>query len=710
ALSAAPVNKEAKPFIPGADQIQNQPTTYLEPLPWQIEQRYLSADEPHKAQAAPGQSAAATAHAHLASVEKASDLAEKPSDIRADRLRVMLAEKASGKLPDKPSHPFAPGDESSGRLLATSAGVMSPSVQASSALPPGGAYDSSAPTALVAPDASAAPTTGANASAPGADGAVTVDEATDADERNPAKRPDNAPESALRPTALAEIPDAVDASRMLPIVLTEAPTLRLAPPDPAVAGRLAQPTQPGDASDAAPSAVAADQSPMAAPATADPLSVADMATAPLEQTAPQLIPYPQLSMRAISEPNDVAWRLPDQLTQDFDNKDDESKGGNRAPGERAQASGLREYVAPTPPPPVMGGMAPDGARVDERVLGMVSALLGQPQLRASLPNEVIATLQLLLAPSPTADQIARGMSALAALRTVLEVTQAETLLAALPETLQTWYHAANWSASRLWLARHLDELPADAQAQLASSAAQLRAMGADAAAKTMERHARLLDAARRVGVDAAYHEVIGDEAFDAAATEETAVGDIAALKRIFDTVLAWIETPNWAASRDFLVAHPELLDDEAEAILARMYEVETEQRDQRDRQVIVDHQRLLRDARQLGVDAAYIARARRANAIRESVTSAQAQLAIPLMVWLETPDWNTSREYLRAHPTLLSDDGEVLLARLSATQATDHGRQSVADHQRLLGDARERGIDVAYDAFREERRERRHRA
>ncbi|HUY75733.1 MAG TPA: hypothetical protein VMV29_03110, partial [Ktedonobacterales bacterium] len=46
ALSAAPVNKEAKPFIPGADQIQNQPTTYLEPLPWQIEQRYLSADEP----------------------------------------------------------------------------------------------------------------------------------------------------------------------------------------------------------------------------------------------------------------------------------------------------------------------------------------------------------------------------------------------------------------------------------------------------------------------------------------------------------------------------------------------------------------------------------------------------------------------------------------------------------------------------------------
>jgi len=728
-------NKEAKPFIPGADQIQNQPTTFLEPLPWQVQQQYLPSDDLHKSPSAPIAAPMATTPDEAAQMEKSGVVFDKPSDTLAgtwaDRATDALSAALSGKSPEKPSHPLHTDGRAIGASSALETQPALPSAPLRSAAPlartdaesldtppltvaPGtpGGYELNAiaaePPAVTAADGLADTEASASA-APPIDALTEGDAYADPTLLAPAPGPlVAAPQSSERDSEPPVVAPTVgdDPYRAMPVVFSELPTVRLSPSTPSAGSPVVRATDPTLAKgEAVPAHVQAPTSDIVAP-----VGVADQATAPLDPNANQGVPYPTFSVRAMCDPDDIAWRIPDTLTQGFDNKDGDSKGANPTPDMRAQAPGLREYVAPAPILPVMGAPEADGVRVDERIRGMARTALAQPQLRASLPDDVIATLQLLLAPAPTPDQIARGMSALSALRTVMEVAQAEAFVAALPAAAQMWYHAPNWLVSRLWLAAHLAELPPETHAQLADAAGQLRAMGADSAAKTVERHARLLDAARRVGVDTAYREVVGDEAFGESTVDENSTNDIAALKRIFDAVIAWIETPNWSASRDYLITHPELLDDEAEAILARMYEVETEQRDQRDRQVIVDHQRLLRDARQLGVEAAYVARARRANAIRESVTPTQAQLAIPLMVWIETPDWNTSREYLRAHPALLSDDGDILLARLAANQTTEHGRQSVADHQRLLSDARERGIDVAYDAFREERRARRRHA
>ncbi|HLY30335.1 MAG TPA: hypothetical protein VKQ36_04875, partial [Ktedonobacterales bacterium] len=288
-----------------------------------------------------------------------------------------------------------------------------------------------------------------------------------------------------------------------------------------------------------------------------------------------------------------------------------------------------------------------------------------------------------------------------------QIAHAEALVDAMPRPLQAWYHTPNWYASRLWLAQHHSEFPRDSIEVFAAATRQARQNGAEMAARSLERHAQLLIEATRTGVDSAYRAIIGAEAFTPPSPQSQAGSsdvalDEAAIGHYFDLLVAWIETPDWGSSRQFLYAHPDLLSDTAEAVLEQMYEIET-----KDRPIIEEHQHLLRAARRHGIDAAYTTRGH-AHDSREGhaaidpdsgLTPAQQRLLPTLIDWIKTPDWDSSRDFLRAHVELLSHDSELLLAGLYAAQETDGARQTIVDHVWLIRAAQQGGIDAAYNSF-----------
>jgi hypothetical protein len=71
-------------------------------------------------------------------------------------------------------------------------------------------------------------------------------------------------------------------------------------------------------------------------------------------------------------------------------------------------------------------------------------------------------------------------------------------------------------------------------------------------------------------------------------------------KDLADKLIAWIQTPDWGASKAYLQTHAdELLTDEAEAELERLRQINPENA------AIPEHQTLLRRARELGIAAMY---------------------------------------------------------------------------------------------------------
>jgi len=75
-----------------------------------------------------------------------------------------------------------------------------------------------------------------------------------------------------------------------------------------------------------------------------------------------------------------------------------------------------------------------------------------------------------------------------------------------------------------------------------------------------------------------------------------------------------------------------------------------------------------------------------------------------LIAWIETPDWSTSEEYLRAHAAeLLTDQAEILIGQLVEVVQAQEGQraaQAFQQHCILLRRAREIGVELAYREFR----------
>ena len=129
----------------------------------------------------------------------------------------------------------------------------------------------------------------------------------------------------------------------------------------------------------------------------------------------------------------------------------------------------------------------------------------------------------------------------------------------------------------------------------------------------------------------------------------------------------WIVAPNWAGSKDFFAAHvEELLAPPATIALEELQLLVSPRADQ--------HQLLLEDIRERGIDAAY----------------RPLLLADLLTDWISVVSWQDSRSFAEEHAAdLLTGEAEIALFRLGQPTAT-------VVHLALLRLARREGIAAAY--------------
>lgn len=219
--------------------------------------------------------------------------------------------------------------------------------------------------------------------------------------------------------------------------------------------------------------------------------------------------------------------------------------------------------------------------------------LSNPPLRQTLPAEVVEALQRLLEPAPSREELAAGLNALTSVAIALERAYVQGVLTRLAPPLWAWWSTSSWPASRAWLDAHLGELPPTAPALLRQAAEEARARGMEGSAVSCERHADLVEHAWRDGVDAAYRAVIGEDAFAQARDED--------LSQLMSQLTAWINTPDWGASHDYLEAHDSLLSTRAEGALALLGETQSGNT----RDIVEDHQRLLALCRGFGIEEGY---------------------------------------------------------------------------------------------------------
>jgi DNA-binding transcriptional regulator GbsR (MarR family)/S1-C subfamily serine protease len=154
--------------------------------------------------------------------------------------------------------------------------------------------------------------------------------------------------------------------------------------------------------------------------------------------------------------------------------------------------------------------------------------------------------------------------------------------------------------------------------------------------------------------------------------------------------VAWVKTPDWAASKAYLTDNAaSLLTGKAEAALEHLIDANPAAA------TLDEHLRLLKAARAVGVDDAYAAHQ------QQRLTARRAQI---LQEWVNTPTWAASRAFAADHR------GDLLH---SATRAIldDLAGQDLADpvlrlHRGLLGYAAIAGLDAAYDLRAETIRQR----
>jgi hypothetical protein len=194
------------------------------------------------------------------------------------------------------------------------------------------------------------------------------------------------------------------------------------------------------------------------------------------------------------------------------------------------------------------------------------------------------------------------------------------------------------------------------------------------AKQQVELHQRIISAARRSGVDAAYRAVIGDAAFQTsgpiaggagrpsggASGPATDAEDLITLEQARDIAQSTLNDPNLARA-----LAPELRAD-LEGLLSPYAS-----QDQ-------------------------ISRGKRA-AVFIAVVEGTAQVRELLVDWMNTPNWRLSYEYLKARQAqLLTDEAEVGLRVLLAAESDATNRKTIGDHQRLLEECRRVGVNAAY--------------
>ncbi|MDQ3989254.1 MAG: tetratricopeptide repeat protein, partial [Actinomycetota bacterium] len=142
-----------------------------------------------------------------------------------------------------------------------------------------------------------------------------------------------------------------------------------------------------------------------------------------------------------------------------------------------------------------------------------------------------------------------------------------------------------------------------------------------------------------------------------------------------DAVIEWINTPNWAESKEHLAAHAgELQGRPASVALDELRLLDADQADR--------HRQLLTLVREHGIEQAY-----RPLLLRELLTA-----------WIGIASWAESRSFAEQHADdLLAPEAADVLARLGDIPA-------VTVHLAVLGLARRDGIDAAYGCVTDRQR------
>ncbi len=146
------------------------------------------------------------------------------------------------------------------------------------------------------------------------------------------------------------------------------------------------------------------------------------------------------------------------------------------------------------------------------------------------------------------------------------------------------------------------------------------------------------------------------------------------------TVIAWVQTPDWRASRTYLNDHAvTLLTDRGEAALEDLIDVNPDSSD------LLEHLALLQAARSRGPDAAYAA---------DADQRMNDRLTRTLRDWINTRTWDQSQVYAAAHAgDLLDPTTLAILGRFAKQELRDH---TIRVHRGLLGLANAGGFDAAY--------------
>lgn len=206
----------------------------------------------------------------------------------------------------------------------------------------------------------------------------------------------------------------------------------------------------------------------------------------------------------------------------------------------------------------------------------------------------------------------------------------------------------------------------------------------------------------------------------------------------------WINIPLGTESKVYLSQHPELLTDEADAIISEI--IQNAYDEQPDFVNVLEHRLdILRNARTNGIDEAFsdvlsfihdvpadvLAELQTIQSKEElqkltaehpelvpilmmmaqqqgnlDVTQQQGYLeaapsfASSIVEWFNAPDWNTQKAFLKENPRLLTDEAYDFMNEFMTRTRPDHTEQLIADmfeeHRKLLFSARTIGIDDAY--------------
>jgi hypothetical protein len=340
----------------------------------------------------------------------------------------------------------------------------------------------------------------------------------------------------------------------------------------------------------------------------------------------------------------------------------------------------------------------------------------------------------------------------------------------LAERLNDWLQAPNWRASREFLELHQAELLTDdAERVLQRMADENR--GRD----ELPQHLEVLQRARRDGIVAAYARIEASQELGESLLSTLLEGLPAAERErrleqllsqaplelrgqvrrkleearqqrrdeamLVERLNAWIETPTWRASREFLETYQiELLTDDAERVLQRMAD------ENRGQIKFRQHVEILQRARRDGIAAAYAqintadgAAGALAGALAVALTAALIEALPPEMIseenerqleqllndappelreplqrkleevrqrrrnptladrvkaWVRTPNWSASRAYLEEHQgELLTDAAEQVLRDLAQRRSRE---RQWSQHLEILQRARRDGIAAAY--------------